>query len=200
MKKRAAASTASRAKSRAKPFLSPLPTPSTPTPNRSSKPYAPSSFDLTFLASASSNKKVTSSKTLTPGSLPSTPPKTLASIADLRSLAASRLDSVKRELDLCHSAITKEFDASHNRISKRCKIQTQACLQLTEEVDKEYKKLSDRIKENSELIKASYVEFMAEAQSTASRVCKASISELSQSMEKAIDSLRTRYNIPATPV
>ncbi|XP_072961909.1 uncharacterized protein [Typha angustifolia] len=184
MKKKAASTTKS--VSKAKAFRSPLPT---------SSPIRP--LDLTFLASASKKSKI---ETLTPTSIPSSPhPQILTTVADLKSLSSSRSDSLKRHLDLCHSEVLKEFDASHTRISKRFKIQTQACLQLTEEVEKEYKKMSDRIRENAELINASYVEFLAEAQLTASRACKVSVSELAQSMEKAIDSLRTRYKASSTP-
>nr|XP_019702137.1 uncharacterized protein LOC105033227 [Elaeis guineensis] len=171
-------------------FLSPPPFPSS-----SSKPFA--DFDLTFVDASSK-------KTLTPIpfllSSPSPPPKTLATISDLKSLASSHSDSIKRRLDLCHSETLKEFDSSHTRIAKRFKIQTQACLQLSEEIEKEYKKMSDRIHENTELIKASYAELITEVHATASRVYKISIPELAKSMEKAIEGLRSRYKIPAAAV
>ncbi|EEE67101.1 hypothetical protein OsJ_24108 [Oryza sativa Japonica Group] len=48
-------------------------------------------------------------------------------------------------------------------------IQDHACQQLTDEVDKEYKKMSDSINENTEMIKAKYKQIMAEAQSSTSR-------------------------------
>ncbi|XP_072961910.1 uncharacterized protein [Typha angustifolia] len=175
MKKKAASTTKS--VSKAKAFRSPLPT---------SSPIRP--LDLTFLASASKKSKI---ETLTPTSIPSSPhPQILTTVADLKSLSSSRSDSLKRHLDLCHSEVLKEFDASHTRISKRFKIQTQACLQLTEEVEKEYKKMSDRIRENAELINV---------WAFTVPTCKVSVSELAQSMEKAIDSLRTRYKASSTP-
>ncbi|KAK3037628.1 hypothetical protein RJ639_030405 [Escallonia herrerae] len=77
-------------------------------------------------------------------------------------------------------------------------IQTQTCQQVMDEAEKEYKKMTGRISESQDAMKASYMEFIAEAQATASRVCNTSIPELSQSFEKAIDVLRNRYGIPAT--
>lgn len=74
-------------------------------------------------------------------------------------------------------------------------MQSQGCQQAMDEAEKDYKKLSERITESREAMKASYEEFMAEAQATASRVCKTSINELSQKYEKAIDSLRNRHGI-----
>ncbi|XP_058103849.1 sec-independent protein translocase protein TATA, chloroplastic-like isoform X2 [Magnolia sinica] len=79
-------------------------------------------------------------------------------------------------------------------------IQSQACLQVTEEAEKEYKKLSDCISGNMEVMKASYAEFITEAQTSASRVCKGSIPELTRSLEKAIEGLRCRYGIPSTTI
>ncbi|CAN6171852.1 unnamed protein product, partial [Urochloa humidicola] len=73
--------------------------------------------------------------------------------------------------------------------------QNQACQQLTDEVDKEYKKMSDNIKERSEIVKAKYKQIIAEAQSSTTRVCKVTIPEMTKSVEKAIDGLRNRYNI-----
>ncbi|GJN07539.1 hypothetical protein PR202_ga25379 [Eleusine coracana subsp. coracana] len=94
--------------------------------------------------------------------------------------------------------------------------QNQACQQLTDEVDKEYKKMSDNIKESSEKVKvqnsnpfsaAKYKQIIAEAQSSTTRVVyvilisfqylvfKVTIPEMTKTVEKAIDSLRSRYNI-----
>ncbi|XLU34384.1 hypothetical protein S245_070450, partial [Arachis hypogaea] len=49
-------------------------------------------------------------------------------------------------------------------------MQTQACHQVMDEAEKEYKKFSERITESREAMKASYDEFMAEAQASASRL------------------------------
>lgn len=108
-------------------------------------------------------------------------------------MSASRLDGIKRHLDRSHSEIIKDIEASQSRLHKRFKIQTQACQQVMDEAEKEYKKMSERINESKESLKASYVEFIAEAQASASRACKCSIPELSQSFEKALDVLRARY-------
>ncbi|KAH7864124.1 hypothetical protein Vadar_026041 [Vaccinium darrowii] len=95
--------------------------------------------------------------------------KSLSTIADLKEMASSRLDSLKSQLDRSHSEIIKDLEASHSRLHKRFKIQTQACQQVADEAEKEYKKISERMTESREAIKASYLEFMAEAQASASR-------------------------------
>ncbi|GMJ05998.1 hypothetical protein HRI_004269000 [Hibiscus trionum] len=132
--------------------------------------------------------------------LHSSPPnnKTLTTISDLKEFASSRLEDMKRNLiDRSHSEILKDLNASHSRLHKRFKIQTQACQQVMEEAEKEYKKISEKIDSSHEAMKASYAEFMADAQATASRVCKTSISELSKSFEKGIDDLRNRFGTPS---
>ncbi|KAJ4784931.1 Kinesin-like protein [Rhynchospora pubera] len=165
---------------------------------------SPSMDPLAFLSSTSASSSKRGRKMLSPSSpitlkvSPVSSPKTLSTIADLRNLAASRTESLKRQLDLCHSDAMKELDASQVRISKRCKTQTQACLHLTEDIDKEYKKMSDRIVENTELIKNSYKEFIEDAQAAAARLSKVSFSDLAKSTEKSLNGLRTRYKIPTT--
>ncbi|XP_077244740.1 uncharacterized protein LOC143884820 [Tasmannia lanceolata] len=178
-------------KSTSKLLVSPLPFAS---PQKSPKPY---DFNISILAT-SSKKTLASSPLLKP--LRSPPKETLMTISDVKDLASSRLDSIKRQLDLCHSEILKEADSSKCRLSKRSKIQSRTCMQVSDEAEKEYKKISDRISENTEVLKASYSEFITQAQATASRVCKVSIPELTQSLEKAIEGLRSRYGIPSAPI
>ncbi|XP_004300135.1 PREDICTED: uncharacterized protein LOC101300448 [Fragaria vesca subsp. vesca] len=119
----------------------------------------------------------------------------LASIPDLKNLASSRLQDLKQHIDRSHTEILKDCDSAHSRLHKRFKIQTQACQQMLDEADKEYKKMTQRTTESREAMMASYAEFMADAQASASRACKTSIAELSQSFEKAIDALNIRYGI-----
>ncbi|KAL6533654.1 hypothetical protein OROHE_013487 [Orobanche hederae] len=95
--------------------------------------------------------------------------KSVNTISDLKDLASSNMDSVKHQLERSHSEILKDIEASQSRLQKRFKIQTQACQQVMDEAEKEYKKMSDRINEGREAMKASYAEFMEEAQATASR-------------------------------
>ncbi|XVE65400.1 hypothetical protein DITRI_Ditri07aG0177500 [Diplodiscus trichospermus] len=96
--------------------------------------------------------------------------KTLATISDLKEFASSRLDDIKRSLiDLSHSEILKDLEASHSRLHKRFKIQTQACQQVMDEAEKEYKKISEKIDGSHEAMKATYAEFMADVQATGSR-------------------------------
>ncbi|KAJ1396881.1 hypothetical protein SESBI_32273 [Sesbania bispinosa] len=163
----------------------------TPSPEDS-----PKSPIFTRAASTSNGvKRVTVALATTPS--PSLPRsiRTSSNISDLKSLASSGIDDLKRRIDRSHSEILKDLEASHSRLHKRFKMQSQACQQLMDEAEKEYKKVSERITESREAMKASYEEFIADAQASASRACKTSIAELSQSFEKAIDSLRNRYGI-----
>ncbi|KAG2641751.1 serine/arginine repetitive matrix protein 1-like [Panicum virgatum] len=118
-----------------------------------------------------------------------------SSVGDLRSAVASQMEDLKRRLDAFHSRAHADLDASFSRVSKRIKTQNQTCQQLTDEVDKEYKKMSDNIKQSSEIVKAKFKQIIAEAQSSTTRVCKVTIPEMTKSVEKAIDGLRSRYNI-----
>jgi hypothetical protein len=77
-------------------------------------------------------------------------------------------------------------------------MQTQSCLQLADEAEKEHRKMADKISEHAEAVKASYKKFVAEVQASTSRVCKVTIPEMAKSADRAIDGLRSRYNIPAT--
>ncbi|KAG2680490.1 hypothetical protein I3760_11G101400 [Carya illinoinensis] len=169
----------------------PMPTPSSPSPpNVSPK----SAFFMT-------NKKNTASASASKfdeDALLPTPLKALSSISDLKDLASSRLDHLKHHIDHSHSEILKDLDASQSRLHKRFKIQTQACQQVMDEAEKEYKKMFERISESREAMKASYAEFMADAQASATRASKTSITELSQSYEKSMDALRSRFGIPST--
>ncbi|KAG6636322.1 hypothetical protein CIPAW_11G103400 [Carya illinoinensis] len=168
-----------------------MPTPSSPSPpNVSPK----SAFFMT-------NKKNTASASASKfdeDALLPTPLKALSSISDLKDLASSRLDHLKHHIDHSHSEILKDLDASQSRLHKRFKIQTQACQQVMDEAEKEYKKMFERISESREAMKASYAEFMADAQASATRASKTSITELSQSYEKSMDALRSRFGIPST--
>lgn len=144
----------------------------------------------------STSKKFTS--TVVTRSPPPPPPSnqiTSSTILDLKNQVTSSTDSIKRNLDLSHSEILKEFEAYQSRLSKRFKIHTQTCQQVVNEVEKEHKKMSDRITESMDVMKASYSEFIKESQASAARICKTSIPELTQSLENSIESLRNRYGV-----
>ncbi|XP_057963869.1 uncharacterized protein LOC131155011 [Malania oleifera] len=196
MKKRA-----SRKSTAASLLVSPLPaaTPQSASPSAPVDSPKPFIFDLNSSSKASRKPVQSASKSME--ALRSPPSqKTLRSTSDLRQWTSSSLDSLKRHLDCSHSEIIRDAEASQSRIHKRFKIQSQACQQVMDEAEKEYKKMSERISENQEAMKASYTEFMAEAQASASRVCKTSIPEISQSFKKAIDVLQNRFGIPSTAV
>ncbi|XP_022872648.1 uncharacterized protein LOC111391628 [Olea europaea var. sylvestris] len=124
--------------------------------------------------------------------------KSVSTISDLKDLASSKLESIKCQLDSSHSEIMKDLEASQHRLQKRLKLQKQACQQVMDEAEKEYKKMSERINEGRDAMKASYVEFLEAAQASACRLLKTSIPELSQSFEKSIDTLKSRYGISST--
>ncbi|KAK3126945.1 hypothetical protein QOZ80_7AG0565640 [Eleusine coracana subsp. coracana] len=133
--------------------------------------------------------------TPSPAASPAPVPVAASNVGDLKSAVASQLEALKRRLDTLHSRAHADLDASLSRVAKRVKTQNQACQQLTDEVDKEYKKMSDNIKESSEKVKAKYKQIIAEAQSSTTRVFKVTIPKMTKTVEKAIDSLRSRYNI-----
>ncbi|KAL4570222.1 hypothetical protein LXL04_025873 [Taraxacum kok-saghyz] len=61
------------------------------------------------------------------------------------------------------------------------------------EVEKDFMKMNDRIKETRDAMKSSYMELIAETQANTNRLCKTTIPELIQSVDKAIDALKVRY-------
>ncbi|XP_072054769.1 uncharacterized protein [Arachis hypogaea] len=77
----------------------------------------------------------------------------LSSIADLKAMASAGVDDLRRQIDHSHSEILKDLEASHSRLHKRLKMQTQACHQVMDEAEKEYKKFSKRITESREAMK-----------------------------------------------
>uniref|UniRef100_A0A7N0UX04 Uncharacterized protein n=1 Tax=Kalanchoe fedtschenkoi TaxID=63787 RepID=A0A7N0UX04_KALFE len=180
---------------------SPLPVATTPSPAHRSAD-SPPSFDFKSFSrksSAGNKRKATAAATATAsarGLKSSVSPagvKSLSSISDVKELAAAEMESIKRTVDRSHAEIMKEFEASLSRLNKRFKMQMQTCQQVMDEAEKDYKKMSERITETQDAMKASYAEFIAEAQASASRACKTSIPELSQSVKKSIDGLQSRY-------
>ncbi|KAL3844422.1 hypothetical protein ACJIZ3_001825 [Penstemon smallii] len=133
--------------------------------------------DIATSSKTKSNKNVGASASSsklkqTTGFSPISPNRSLKSastISDLKDLASSNLDSIKRHLDRSQSEILKDIEASQCRLQKRFKIQTQSCQQTMDEAEKEYKKMSERISEGREAMKASYAEFIAEAHASTSR-------------------------------
>ncbi|CAL5065724.1 unnamed protein product [Urochloa decumbens] len=162
-----------------------------PRPRARAKPAARSPLAATPHAAAAASPSPAAS----PQPAPAAATVGVSSVGDLRSAVTSQMDDLKRRLDALHSRAHADLDASFSRVSKRVKTQNQACQQLTDEVDKEYKKMSDNIKERSEIVKAKYKQIIAEAQSSTTRVCKVTIPEMTKTVEKAIDGLRSRYNI-----
>ncbi|XP_075508494.1 uncharacterized protein LOC142545286 isoform X2 [Primulina tabacum] len=156
---------------------------------------------LKNIASSSKNKsneKLMNPTGLSPQTLQSL--KNVSTISDLKKMATSNLNCIKRKLEMSHSEILKDIEASQSRLRKRYKMQTQACQQVMDEAEEEYKKISERIKDGQEAMMASYAEFIVEAQTTASRLCETSIPMLQQTCEKGIAALRSRYGISSTMV
>ncbi|XP_022931190.1 uncharacterized protein LOC111437446 isoform X2 [Cucurbita moschata] len=94
-----------------------------------------------------------------------TPPLTPPSATDSpKSAIFSRkingnLHDLKRLVDHSHSQIVEDIESSNSRLQKRFKIQSQACQKMMDEVEKEKKKMSQRIYESQEAMKASYEGF-----------------------------------------
>ncbi|KAH6820463.1 hypothetical protein C2S53_002621 [Perilla frutescens var. hirtella] len=178
---------ATRKSSAAALLVSPPPPPSasataTRSPSPAEFPAAQFDFNLNeFAGIASSLKKksnkngasgASGSKRIQPTGFSPSPQRSLKNvntIADLKELASSNLNSVKHHLEKSHSEILKDMESSKSRLHKRYKIQTQDCQRVMDEAEKEYKKMYDRINEGREAMKASYAEFISEAQATASR-------------------------------
>ncbi|KAF8033498.1 hypothetical protein BT93_D2183 [Corymbia citriodora subsp. variegata] len=104
----------------------------------------------------------------TSGPAPSPASKSLTSIGDLKDFASSQLDELKRRLDRSHSRISKDVEASRSRLHKRFKIHAQAIQQVTDEVDKEHKKISQQINETRKAMKVTFVEFVDDVQTNTS--------------------------------
>ncbi|KAK1438227.1 hypothetical protein QVD17_04033 [Tagetes erecta] len=185
--------------------------PSAPILNRSPSESPPKfKFNFSYFNDASNsfsspmkkinnlNNKSTAAETPTgvsPAPAISSLNKALNTISDLKEMASSNVDSIKRHVDFSHSEILKDMEAYHSRLHKRFKIQNQSCQETMNEVEKEFKKMNDQISEHYDGMQASYMELIAETQANSNRVCKTTIPELMQSVDKAIDSLRTRYGI-----
>ncbi|KAI4986411.1 hypothetical protein ZWY2020_019041 [Hordeum vulgare] len=97
-------------------------------------------------------------------------PASISTVGDLRGLAASSLDSLKRRLDALHADNAPDLEASHSRISKCIKMHTQSCLKMAEEAEKEHKKMVDKVSLQADEMKASYKKLVTEVQSSSSRV------------------------------
>lgn len=89
----------------------------TPSP-RSSPPDGSPKLAI-FTRTASTSKNV---KRATVGLTKSQPLKALSSISDLKDLASSRVDELKRQIDRSHSEILKDLEASQSRLHKRFKV------------------------------------------------------------------------------
>ncbi|XP_042494032.1 uncharacterized protein LOC122073507 [Macadamia integrifolia] len=173
-------------------------------------------FNLQSFQSKKRSKKKTAAPRSATVQLNGSPQKILTDVSHVKNLAFSRADAIKRELDLYNLEILKEIGASHSRLSKRFKTQIEACQQLMDESEKEFKKMCDWISETMEAMKASFEELITEAQGTASydhEECKPkhlkesikgvkqdsvnqkSIPDLKKSLEKAIEALRSGYSI-----
>ncbi|KAI4372187.1 hypothetical protein MLD38_010452 [Melastoma candidum] len=122
--------------------------------------------------------------------------KQMKSVEDVKGFFYSKMEKVKHCVDLSHSAILKDFDASHARLQKRLKGHVQICQEVMAEVDGEYQKVSAQMSENRKATKATFAEFVHAAESNSSHVSKVSIKDLSHSWEKNLDVLCQKFGIP----
>ncbi|KAI4997681.1 hypothetical protein ZWY2020_053023 [Hordeum vulgare] len=91
-------------------------------------------------------------------------PASISTVGDLRGLAASSLDSLKRRLDALHADNARDLEASHSRISKRIKMHTHSCLKMAEEAEKEHKKMVDKVSLQADEMKLSYKKLVTEVE------------------------------------
>lgn len=115
---------------------SPLPPPDTAatrSPSPAESPAVLFDFDLNALAGIASSLKKNSnqkcvsrasgSKRIQPtGFSPSPPLKSVNTIADLKDLASSTMESIKQQMERSHSEIAKDFESSKCRLHKRYKV------------------------------------------------------------------------------
>lgn len=103
-----------RAKPKAKP--SPASLSGVSSPSGGASPGA----DLSFLSPSSPAKPKPRSPLA--AASPFAAPASMSTVGDLRSLAASHMDSLKRRFDALHGDSVRDLEASHSRISKRFKV------------------------------------------------------------------------------
>lgn len=113
MRKRAASSTRSLSKATSS-LLSPLPSAST---DRGASKLSQPSYDFDF-----STKKTVGGPSPLLGSPAGGSSRAPSKISDLRDLASSHIDELKKYLDFSHSEVVKESEASKTRIAKRFKV------------------------------------------------------------------------------
>ncbi|GJN39517.1 hypothetical protein PR202_gb28641 [Eleusine coracana subsp. coracana] len=119
----AAATTTSKPRARAKPKAKPSPVSLLSGVSSPSASAASHAADLSFLSPSSSPvAKPRTRNTPLAASPTFAAPASMSTVADLRSVAASHLDSLKRRLDALHGASVRDLEASHSRISKRVKV------------------------------------------------------------------------------
>jgi hypothetical protein len=101
----------------------------TPLPKAASPPPPPNDAPKSgnFI---SSRKTLSASKIKKEKSLP-TALNSLSSVSDLKDLASSRLDDLKRHIDRSHAEILKELDSSQSRLHKRFKVSLSLSLSLS---------------------------------------------------------------------
>lgn len=109
----------------------------TPSPEASTAEKSPKSAILTD--SSKRRKKTIAIATSTSALFKSPshiPPKTSGSITDLKDMASSRLDDLKRHVDHSHSEIVKDLDAFQTRLQKRFKVCLSISLCLSFHIDR----------------------------------------------------------------
>ncbi|GKB25467.1 hypothetical protein Tco_0864868 [Tanacetum coccineum] len=143
----------------------------------------PKSSPIKKIKTKTIKKPLTSSSSSSPPSLNN---KTHVKISDLKKTTSLHIDSIK-------CAENVKFLFIYDFVA-----QNQACEQSMVEAEKDFKKMINHISETHDTMEASYADVIAEAQAQATRLCKTTISELKQSVEKAIDTLRTHYGTAST--
>nr|XP_043630969.1 uncharacterized protein LOC122602338 [Erigeron canadensis] len=172
-------------------------TPPSPSPIPIQSPNeSPKIYKFSFAAPPNSGKKHAADLPTTKS--PASMSKSLIRIPDLRNIASSHIDSLKRQIDCSYSDLLAEFDVPYSRLQKRYKAQNQACKESMAEAEKDFKKVIDHMSKTHGTLEVSYKELIGGAQARATHLSNTSIPELKQSVEKAIDTLRSHYGAVST--
>ncbi|MCO5595293.1 hypothetical protein L7F22_049334 [Adiantum nelumboides] len=116
-----------------------------------------------------------------------------SSIANNRLAFASRLDSLRKNADLMHASLLKEVSTASSRLSKRVKLELQACTRHLDDFEKDCDAFSTDFKEDMDEIKGGYEDFASKAQNSALQYLKKTLPDFVSKVEKDLEKLRSRY-------
>ncbi|KAI5064804.1 hypothetical protein GOP47_0019499 [Adiantum capillus-veneris] len=123
----------------------------------------------------------------------SSPAAANSSIANIRLAFNSRLDSLRKDADLMHATLLKEVTTASSRLSKRLKLELQACTQHIDDFERDCDAFSTDFKEDMDEIKGDYEDFISKAQNSSSQYLRKTLPDFMNKVEKDLEKLRTRF-------